>query len=86
MGSIPREQEPDATNLAAALSGYIKRYRKLRENPIWTQCVPAVLKVAIYFLLRANHKPRQLYISGAGSRPRSGAMVPDTRRKLHNQL
>lgn len=41
--------------------GYIRLYRQLVKNPIWTQLAPAVLKVAIYFLLRANHKPSQWY-------------------------
>lgn len=41
--------------------GYVRLYRRLLQNPIWTQLAPAVLKVAIYFLLRANHKPSQWY-------------------------
>ena len=36
-------------------------YRKLLENPIWTQLAPAVAKVGIYFLLRANYRPGQWY-------------------------
>jgi hypothetical protein len=42
-----------------ARSGFIWLHRKLLENPIWTDLAPAVTKVAIYFLLRANHKPSQ---------------------------
>lgn len=41
--------------------GYIRLYRRLLQNPIWTQLTPAVLKVAVYFLLRANYKPAQWY-------------------------
>lgn len=41
--------------------GYVRLFRKLLQNPIWTQLSPAVLKVAIYFLLRAGHKPVQWY-------------------------
>jgi hypothetical protein len=41
--------------------GYVRLYRKLLQNPIWTQLAPAVLKVAIYFILRANYKPMQWY-------------------------
>jgi hypothetical protein len=42
-------------------NGYIWLHRKLLENPVWTQLAPAVAKVAIYFLLRANYKPIQWY-------------------------
>jgi hypothetical protein len=31
------------------------------NNPIWTQLTPGVLKIALYFLLRANYKPTQWY-------------------------
>jgi hypothetical protein len=41
--------------------GYVRLHRKLVQNPIWTQLAPAVLKVAVYFLLRANYKPTQWY-------------------------
>jgi hypothetical protein len=41
--------------------GFVLLYRKLLDNPIWTQLVPTVAKVAIYFLLRANYKPIQWY-------------------------
>jgi hypothetical protein len=41
--------------------GYIRLHRRLLQNPIWTQLAPAVLKVAIYFLLRANYRPAQWY-------------------------
>lgn len=42
-------------------AGFVKVFRKLLENPIWTQLAPAVGKVAIHFLLRANYKPSQWY-------------------------
>jgi len=41
--------------------GYVRLYRKLMQNPIWTQLAPGVLKVAVYFLLRASYKPVQWY-------------------------
>jgi hypothetical protein len=42
-------------------AGYVRIYRKLLQNPIWIQLAPAVAKVAIYFLLRANYKATQWY-------------------------
>ncbi len=42
-------------------SGYVRLYRKLLENPVWTQLSPAVLKVLIAFLLKANWKPAIWY-------------------------
>jgi hypothetical protein len=41
--------------------GYICLHRKLTESPIWTQLAPAVLKVSVYFLLKANRNPAQWY-------------------------
>jgi hypothetical protein len=41
--------------------GYIRIYRKLMDNPIWTQLTPGVLKVALYCILRANYRPIQWY-------------------------
>jgi hypothetical protein len=41
--------------------GYVLLHRKLLQNPIWAQCAPAVAKVAVYFLLRANYKRAQWY-------------------------
>src|ERR1035441_6300049 len=41
--------------------GYVRLYRKLLQNPIWTRLMPAVLKVAIYFLLRANYESGDWY-------------------------
>jgi hypothetical protein len=52
------EQRRETTDQGA---GYIRLYRKLLANPIWTQLAPAVLKVAIYFLLRAGYRPTQWY-------------------------
>ena len=37
-----------------APGGYVKIYRRLMENSVWTQLSPAVLKVMIAFLLKAN--------------------------------
>jgi hypothetical protein len=42
-------------------AGYVRLYRKLLQNPVWVQLAPAVSKVAIYFLLRANYKATQWY-------------------------
>jgi hypothetical protein len=36
--------------------GYVRIYRKLLDQPIWTQLAPAVLKVAIFCILRANYR------------------------------
>jgi hypothetical protein len=41
--------------------GYVRLFRKMLQNPIWTQLAPAVAKVAVYFLLRANYKPAHWY-------------------------
>jgi hypothetical protein len=41
--------------------GYVRIYRKLPENPVWTQLSPAVLKVMIAFLLKANWKQATWY-------------------------
>ena len=41
--------------------GYVRLYRRLLQNPIWTQLSAAVLKVAMYFLLKANYRPGQWY-------------------------
>ena len=43
------------------LNGYVRLHRRLLQNPIWTQLTPAVLKVAVYFLLRANYKSVEWY-------------------------
>ena len=43
------------------LGGYVRLYRRILQNPIWTQLAPAVLKVAFYFIARANWKPAQWY-------------------------
>ncbi len=42
-------------------AGYVRLFRKLLQNPLWTQLSPAVLKVAIFFLLRASYRPHQWY-------------------------
>ncbi len=42
-------------------AGYVRLYRKLLQSPIWIQLSPVVLKVAVYFLLRANFKQGQWY-------------------------
>jgi hypothetical protein len=36
---------------------WVKIYARLADSPIWTQFSPAVLKVSIAFLLKANYKP-----------------------------
>jgi hypothetical protein len=46
---------------AGGHSGYIRLWRSLFDNPVWTQLSPAVLKVMIAFLLKANWKPATWY-------------------------
>src|SRR5689334_11902414 len=41
--------------------GYVKIYRKLMDNPVWTQLSPAVLKVMIACLFRANWRAATWY-------------------------
>jgi hypothetical protein len=41
--------------------GYVRLYRMLLQSPIWTQLRPAVFKVAMYFLMKANYKQREWY-------------------------
>jgi hypothetical protein len=41
--------------------GYVRLHRKLLNSTIWTRLSPAVLKVAIYFLLKANWKRTDWY-------------------------
>jgi hypothetical protein len=41
--------------------GYVRLFRRLLQHPIWTQLSPGVLKVALFFLLKANYKPTQWY-------------------------
>lgn len=36
--------------------GYIKLYRKLRDNPLWKSCTPNRKVIMITMLLNANHK------------------------------
>jgi hypothetical protein len=47
--------------MAIDTGGYIRLYRKLLQNPFWTQLSPAVAKIAVYFLLRASYKSMQWY-------------------------
>src|SRR5690348_11701568 len=44
-----------------ASGGYVRLYRKLLENPVWTALAPSVLKVMLAFLLKANWKPGTWY-------------------------
>lgn len=41
--------------------GYIKLWRKVDKNPVWTQLAPAVYKVFTGCLLRANWKEMKIY-------------------------
>jgi hypothetical protein len=41
--------------------GWIRLHRALMDHPIWTQLNPAVLKVAIYFLLNAKYRRAEWY-------------------------
>lgn len=41
--------------------GYIKLWRKVDKNPVWTQLAPAVYKVFTGCLLRANWKEMTIY-------------------------
>ncbi len=50
-------------------------HRRLLENPIWTQLSPAVLKVSIYFLLRANYRPTQWYDGKQSVQIPAGAFI-----------
>lgn len=43
------------------MTGWIKLHRKMLESPIWTQLSPAVAKVAVTMLLKANHGPARWY-------------------------
>jgi hypothetical protein len=42
-------------------AGYIRLYRRLFENPVWTTLDPPVLKVFLAFLLKANWKTSAWY-------------------------
>lgn len=41
--------------------GYVRLYRRLLQNPIWTQLSPAVFKVMMGFLIKANWEPKSWY-------------------------
>jgi hypothetical protein len=41
--------------------GYVRVYRKLSSDPIWNRMAPAVTKVMIGFLLKANYQPTTWY-------------------------
>jgi hypothetical protein len=43
------------------MTGYIKLYRRLLEDPLWTQAPDAWLRVALAVLLRATWKPAKWY-------------------------
>jgi hypothetical protein len=42
-------------------AGYIRLYRRLLTNPVWTELAPAVAKVFITVLLKANFKESDWY-------------------------
>jgi hypothetical protein len=41
--------------------GYVRLWRKIIDNPVWTTLEPSVLKVMLGFLLEANWKPAVWY-------------------------
>jgi hypothetical protein len=41
--------------------GYVRLYRKLLENPVWTALAPSVLKVMLACLIKANWEPTSWY-------------------------
>jgi len=43
------------------MNGWLKLHRKLPDTAVWKQTAPAVAKVLVYFLCRANHKPTSWY-------------------------
>lgn len=43
------------------IEGFFKVYYRLQHNPIWKQLSPAVFKVAMAFLMKANFKPSYWY-------------------------
>lgn len=47
--------------MAVTQDGYVRLFRRLLENPIWTRLGLPVLKVAIYFPLKANWRPVNWY-------------------------
>src|SRR5258708_17722536 len=42
-------------------AGYIRLWRKITLNPVWTTLEPSVLKVMLGFLLKANWKQKTWY-------------------------
>jgi site-specific recombinase XerD len=50
-----------SVRLIAPNDGWFKLYRKLLDTPIWRQCAPAVGKVQVTFLARANFMPGSWY-------------------------
>ena len=56
---------PVAETSSGGPNGYVRLWRQLLENPVWTQLSPAVLKVMIAFLLRANWKTATWYDGSA---------------------
>jgi hypothetical protein len=70
----------EVTSTAVDLpSGYVRLYRRLLQNPIWKQLSPEVLKVAIYFLLRANYKKTQWYDGSRAVEIPAGAFITSYR-------
>jgi hypothetical protein len=45
--------------------GYIRLFRSITENPIWTVLEPSVLKVMLAFLIRANWRASTWYDGGS---------------------
>jgi hypothetical protein len=60
--------------------GYVRLHRKLLEHPIWTQHAPAVAKVAIHFLLRANYRRTQLQIGNRKIDLPAGSFITSYRK------
>src|ERR1039458_9862849 len=55
--------------------GWVRLYRSLMDHPVWTQLSPAVLKVAIHFLLAANYTSDEWYDGARMVAVRAGSFV-----------
>lgn len=56
-------------------AGYIRLWRKITENPVWTTLEPSVLKVMLGFLLKANWKQKNWYDGRAQIEIPRGAFI-----------
>ena len=56
-------------------AGYVRLWRKVTDNPVWTTLEPSVLKVMMGFLLKANWKQKTWYDGRATIEIPRGAFV-----------